>query len=145
MSAPTTQAPFVEQFNATTIQAHQSWEKKENPQAYDRFIGMEAHQRPTQHMLGVVGGNEVAIPTWARMRDIESDLRGTTRANTFCPARQHLPLTPTQASVKRVTPKQQVTIVTKPQTMPQSQMWAYPATLAPEPFIHESCAAPWKY
>lgn len=138
-------APFVEQFNTTTIDAHKSWEKKENPQAYDRFVGQEAHQRPTQHILGIVGGNEVAIPSWGRMRDIESDLRGTTRANTFCPARQHLPLAQNQTEVKRITPKQQITVVTKQQTLPQSQMWAYPTVLAPEPFVHETCGAPWKY
>jgi hypothetical protein len=136
---------YADQFSATMMEAQRSWEKKENPQAYDRFLGMEAHVRPTQHMLGIVGGNEVAIPSWDKMRDIESDLRGTTRANTFCPARQHAPLAGNAASVKRVTPKQTVVIQTAPKTMPQSQMWAYPATLAPEPFVHETCGAPWKY
>jgi hypothetical protein len=34
-------------------------------------------------------------------------------------------------------------VVTKP--LPQVQMWAYPAVLAPEPFVIETCARPEKY
>ena len=137
---------FGEQF-ATTVEAHRqtAWEGKENPQAYDRFLGENAHPRPTQHMLGVVGGNEVGIRSWAEVRDIESDLRGITRANTFCPGRQHHPLAPTAASVTRATPKEKVTIKTKPVVLPQSQMWAYPSVLAPEPFVAQTCGQPWKY
>jgi hypothetical protein len=138
---------FYEQFTATTIESHKSWEKKENPQAFDRFASMEIHPRPTQHMLGIVGGNEVGIPNWGKMRDIESDLRGTTRALTDAPARQHQPafLHKGATTVKRNTPKETVTVDIRQRVLPQSQMWAYPATLAPEPFVHETCGQPWKY
>jgi hypothetical protein len=132
---------FVDQFSFTP----QAWEKKENPQAFDQFTTAVVHPKPAQHMLGLVGGNEVGIPDWGKMRDMESDLRGTTRANTFCPKRQHTPLTQTATTVTRNTPKETVTVQIKPTALPQVQAWAYPSVLAPEPFVHTTCAQPWKY
>ena len=124
------------------------WEKKENPQTYDILKTYGENPKPTQHILGVVGGNEVPYQNRWLQVDTESDLRGTTRANTFCPTRQHLPSWATGnrgSEIHRDTPKENVTIkpVTKP--LAQSQMWAYPATLAPEPFVIETCGRPQKY
>jgi len=121
------------------------WEKKENPQTYGLMPSFAEHPRPSQHTLGIVGGNEAPYETRERQVNIESDLRGITRANTFCPSRQHLPKDDQVDLVKRDTPKEKVNIPVKVQNLPKSQMWAYPATLAPEPFVIETCGQPEKY
>jgi len=120
------------------------WEKQENPQSYDLLKMYGEHPKPAQHMLGMVGGNEVPYKTREIQVDTESDLRGITRANTFCPARQHKP-SDTGSTIQRDTPKQKVSISTATTPLKQSQLWAYPATLAPEPFAIESCMRPEKY
>jgi len=121
------------------------WETKENPQAYGLMPSFGEHPRPSQHTLGIVGGNEAPYETRERQVNIESDLRGITRANTFCPSRQHLPKDDQVDVVKRDTPKEKVSIPVKVQHLAKSQMWAYPATLAPEPFVIETCGQPEKY
>lgn len=121
------------------------WEATENPQTYDILQSYGQHPRPSQHMLGVVGGNEVAFESREKQVNIESDLRGITRANTFCPSRQHLPKDDQVQTVKRATPKEKVSISVSSKALPNSQMWAYPATLAPEPFVIETCGRPEKY
>ena len=77
--------------------------------------------------------------------DTESDLRGITRANSFCPTRKHHPLDSKVTSISRNTPKEKVTIPVYTKPLKSSQMWAYPATLAPEPFTIEACVRPEKY
>jgi len=121
------------------------WETKENPQTYGLLKSFGEHPKPAQHILGVVGGNENPYQNRQLQVELESDLRGITRANTFCPGRQHHPLGPNPQKIVRNTPKEKVTVpvVTKP--LPQVQMWAYPAVLAPEPFVIETCARPEKY
>jgi hypothetical protein len=120
------------------------WESTENPQTYDLLKSYAEHPKPTQHTLGLVGGNEVPYETREKQVNIESDLRGITRANTFCPKRQHLP-THVGKEVTRDTPKQKVTINVSSTALKPSQMWAYPATLAPEPFSINVCNRPEKY
>ena len=121
------------------------WEKKENPQTYELLKSYGEHPLPAQNMLGMVGGNEVPYKNRMLQVETESDLRGITRANTFCPSREHAPLGSHVQSIYRNTPKEKVTIpvVTKP--LPNSQLWAYPATLSPETFVIETCARPEKY
>jgi hypothetical protein len=121
------------------------WESKENPQTYDLLKSYAEHPKPTQHTLGLVGGNEVPYETREKQVNIESDLRGITRANTFCPQRMHLPKDDGVMQVKRDTPKQKVSINVSTVPLKQSQMWAYPATLAPEPFSINVCNRPEKY
>lgn len=121
------------------------WESTENPQTYDLLKSYAEHPKPTQHTLGLVGGNEVPYETREKQVNIESDLRGITRANTFCPKRQHLPKDDVVSQVTRDTPKQKVTINVSSTALKQSQMWAYPATLAPEPFSINVCNRPEKY
>jgi hypothetical protein len=121
------------------------WESTENPQTYDLLKSYAEHPKPTQHTLGLVGGNEVPYETREKQVNIESDLRGITRANTFCPKRQHLPKDDVVTQVTRDTPKQKVTINVSSTALKQSQMWAYPATLAPEPFSINICNRPEKY
>lgn len=121
------------------------WENTENPQTYDILKSYAEHPKPTQHTLGLVGGNEVPYETREKQVNIESDLRGITRANSFCPTRKHLPKDGQTTDVHRNTPKQTVTINTSGNGLKPSQMWAYPATLAPEPFIVNVCNRPEKY
>jgi len=125
--------------------SHHPWEKQENPQTYEIMPSYGEHPRPSEHILGVVGGNEVPYKNRQIQVDTESDLRGITRANTFCPSRQHKPLPKTVQEIKRDTPKEKVTIPVYTTPLKQSQMWAYPASVAPEPFIIETCGRPEKY
>lgn len=125
--------------------SHHPWEKQENPQTYEIMPSYGEHPRPSEHILGVVGGNEVPYKNRQTQVDTESDLRGITRANTFCPSRQHKPLPNTVQEIKRNTPKEKVTIPVYTTPLKQSQMWAYPASVAPEPFIIETCGRPEKY
>ena len=127
-----------------TTQKSDSWVKKENPQAYDLLTERNEHPKPAQHMLGIVGGNEAPYNGRQTQVDVESDLRGITRPNTFCPTRKHLP-TSDLASIKRDSPQHgKVTITPCLTPLAQSQMWAYPATLAPEPVVLQMCVRPEK-
>ena len=121
------------------------WEKKENPQTYDLMPVYGEHPKPRQHVLGIVGGNEVPYKNRQTQVDIESDLRGITRANSFCPKRKHSPAEIHKASITRDTPKETVTIRTEVAPLYRAQMWAYPATLAPREFTFETCVRPEKY
>ena len=121
------------------------FEKKENPQTYAIMPVYGEHPRPAQALLGVVGGNNAPYGGRQLQVELESDLRGITRANTFCPQRQHHPLSPAAASVTRDTPKEKVTVPIYKQPLKGYQMWAYPATLAPEPFKVEVCNQPHKF
>jgi hypothetical protein len=127
-----------------TLDKH-GWEKSENPQAYNIMPTYAEHPRPSQHILGIVGGNEVPYKDRVFQVDAESDLRGITRANTFCPKRQHAPVATDATTIGRDTPKQKVTISLHKEPLKSSQMWAYPATLAPEAMTIETCLRPEKY
>jgi hypothetical protein len=126
----------------TVNKSARTQEAQENPQAYGRFNDEVEHPKPTRHILGLVGGNESAFvrTNWP---DVESDLRGITRPNTFCPTRQHLP--PEGPLLKRVNPKGAITIDTTPIKMREAQFWAYPAVIGPEPLVKETCGRPEKY
>jgi hypothetical protein len=127
-----------------TFEKH-AWEKQENPQTYELMPSFGEHARPSQHVLGIVGGNEVPYKDRMTQVDIESDLRGTTRANTFCPTRQHKPTNLAAVTIHRDTPKEKVLIPVYQVPLKQSQMWAYPATLAADPLAIETCVRPEKY
>jgi len=121
------------------------WEATENPHSYSLMKEYGENPKPSQHMLGIVGGNEVPYKNRQTQVEIESDLRGITRANTFCPEREHLPSDAKKGTITRSTPKGTVAINVKTAPLRTSQMWAYPATIAPEPFKVETCDRPEKY
>jgi len=132
--------------DAFTQEKH-SWERKENPQAYDYLYTTFIHPEPKRHILGIVGGNEVSL-IHGNMVDLESDLRGINIPNTHCPWRQYQ--APTKASLKsqeivRDNWKGQVKIDVRPQHLPAYQMWAYPGMPAPMPLRSEVCNNPEKY
>ena len=123
------------------------WEVRENPQTYDLLPSYGEHPAPRQHMLGIVGGNEVPYQGRTMQVDTESDLRGITRPNTFCPARQHQPARlgepASELAPRGIKQKTPITIAHTPLT--SAQMWAYPATIAPEAFTPNTCQAPEKF
>ncbi len=120
------------------------WEATENPQAYAQFHTVFSSPDPRRHELGLVGGNNVSQIA-GNMIDLESDLRGITRINTFAPWRKYQPPVENQTEIVRDNWKGQVKIDTTPVHLPEYQMWAYPAVYAPKPMKNEACGMPQKY
>ena len=100
------------------------WEKVENPQTYNLMPSYGEHPKPAQHVLGLVGGNEV--PYYNRLVQVqtESELRGITRPNTFCPSRKYQPLPPNTTEIQRNTTKGNVNIPVATTPLKTSQLWA---------------------
>jgi hypothetical protein len=128
---------------AYNIHSDRKW-AEENPQVYDRNSSSYIHTVPQRHIFGLVGGNEVAINKDA-MVDIESDLRGTTRPNTFAPWRMYQPPVCKQSEISRANTKGEfkVNIAAKPLT--EYQMWSYPVPYTPVPLVKEVYNAPERY
>lgn len=129
-----------------------AWEGKENPQFYDELEAQVVNPTPRRQMLGLVGGNEVATVAASRhnivngqQADIESDLRGITRANTKAPWRKYQPQLPGDTTIRRDTPKGTFQVDAKLYELPRMQMWAYPASYQPDPMVKEACGRPEKY
>jgi hypothetical protein len=122
----------------------QGWERTENPQAYDIQPATQVHVAPKRHMLGMVGGNDVSVIS-GNVVDLESDLRGITRVNTFAPWRSYQPPAGDQAVIRRSTPKGQVIIDTRLKHLPAMQAWGYATVHAPDPIVQEVCSRPEKY
>lgn len=120
------------------------FEKEENPQAYDETPFVYVAKQPARHILGTVGGNNVSLISGNRV-DLESDLLGITRPNTWCNYREHLPPKQGATIIKRDNPKIDISINVKPKHLPAYQMWAYPATFAPLPIENQVCKQPEKY
>lgn len=121
-----------------------SWEKKENPQHYVFSVTEYLSPEPKRHILGIVGGNEVSLPE-GNIVDVESDLRGITIPNTFCPWRQYQPPNKNATEIVRDNLKTKLTINTTPQHLPAYQMWAYPGMPTPAPIRNEVCRNIEKY
>lgn len=67
--------------------------KSEKRMGYTQIPEKFYHPKPARNALGLVGGNAVSIID-GPMVDLESDLRGITRATTKCNARQWNPECP---------------------------------------------------
>jgi len=134
-------ASLSEAYNSVNSTAHKN-DPYENPQAFQRLVTEVENPRPTRHILGIVGGNEVALAR-GNTSDVESDLKGITRPNSDSTLRHHLP--PTSPIITRRNPKQDITVDSTPIPMKTSQMWAYPSVMAPEPLYKETCGGPEKY
>lgn len=121
-------------------------EKTENPQSYVYADYSVQHVKAARHILGLVGGNEVS-GVKGNATDVESDLRGITRPTTRANSRQHQPLHMNQMSIERTNAKYStpLKINIEPAHLPTYQLWAYPATFAPEPFKKETCQNPEKF
>lgn len=134
-------ASLSEAFPAPNMDA-KLHEKAENPQAYDEFPAAVRHVKEARHMLGVVGGNEVSRIAGIQA-DLESDLLGITRPNTWSTERKHLP--PNGTTIVRDNPKNVIKIDATPVHLPSYQMMAYPSVIGPEPLMKETCNRPEKY
>ena len=122
---------------AYEVPKHHSFEKKENPQVYDHHVSEYQHVKPNRHILGLVGGNEVYEINGNRA-DLESDLLGITRPNTWATYRHHLP-SKDRDDITRTNPKNEISIEAKPIPRKEYQMWSYSAVFAPLAFKKESC------
>lgn len=95
------------------------------------------------HGLGLIGGN-----TSARMmgnpQDIESELRGLTRPISKVNERKYVPAAD-KSQVQIHNFKYDMAIDTRIQPVKEYQMWAYPATYAPQPVVKETCGTPHRY
>ena len=120
------------------------WEQKENPQNYELMSCYGENPKPAQHILGIVGGNEVSLIK-GNMVDLESDLKGINLPNTFCPWRQYQPPKQDAKEIKRSTYKGAVDIDIRAKHLPAYQMWAYPGMPAPLPLKNTVCKNPEKY
>ena len=120
------------------------WERKENPQCYDETPFVFVAKEPARHILGLVGGNDVSLIKGNRV-DLESDLLGITRPNTWCNFREHQPPRANDTTIKRVNPKIDMKVDVRPSHLPAYQMWAYPVTLSPLPINNQVCKQPEKY
>ena len=117
-------------------------ERLENPQRYDQLPEFVQHVKERRHILGIVGGNEVSRAEGS-MADLESDLQGITRPNTWSTERHHLP--PKDTKIRRENPKTQMTIDATPVALPAFQQWAYPSVIGPVPLEKETCMKPEKF
>ena len=140
---------FTDQF---ALPLGPTWEKRENPQVYDELEVQVVSPTPKRQLLGLVGGNNVSVVnasqiniTNGQQADVESDLRGTTRPLTFCPWRKYQPQVPGQTTITRVNTKGRFSVDAKLHNLAPMQMWAYPASYAPETMIKETCGRPEKY
>ena len=128
------------------------WERKENPQNYDQLESQVVNPDPRRHILGIVGGNQVAPVAGSfynivnpQQADVESDLRGITRPITKCPWRDYQPQPIGDSVINRNNPKNNFTVDATLTPLPDYQMWAYAATYQPEPLVKETCGRPEKY
>jgi hypothetical protein len=119
------------------------FERAEMPQSYDEIASAVRHVKERRHVLGLVGGNEVSRIAGNQV-DLESDLQGITRPNTWSTARKHLPQADPKV-IERNTSKGVFKVDVTPQHLPTYQLWAYPSVLAPEPLKTASCGRPEKY
>jgi hypothetical protein len=131
-------APFTDE------SAGPNWEKTENPQAYGMTQFVYTSPEPRRHELGLIAGNNVSHIA-GNMIDLESDLRGITRPNTFAPWRQYQPPPKSQKEIVRDNTKIQLKIDVQKAHLPAYQMWAYPGMPTPAPIKNEVCKNPEKY
>jgi hypothetical protein len=130
-------------FEAYESPSKHSFEKSENPQMYNRSLVEYQHVKPKRHTLGVVGGNEVYDIKGNRV-DLESDLLGITRPNTWGTERKHLPSTNSDV-IERNNPKNKIQVQATPIARQEYQMWSYPGVYAPLPIVKENCKLKNKY
>jgi hypothetical protein len=138
------QAAPVDHVDSNEVKKH-DWIKKDNPYVYDELQTNYVNPTPKRHVLGLVGGNQVGLKEWGAMIDIESDLRGTTRPLTDCPAREFMPIKIGQKTIVLKNRKTNMTVDISQPKLPEYQMWAYAPVYAPEPMVIDRCGKPEKY
>jgi len=117
-------------------------ESHENPQAYDEEQIFVQHVKEARHELGLVAGNAVSRIS-GNQADLESDLKGITRANSSATYRHHLP--PKGDTIVRKDPKTNLEINAALVPLKPYQQWAYPSVIGPLPLEKQVCHRPEKY
>ena len=113
--------------------------------AYTQLPQKFENPNKCRNTLGLIGGTEVSNIS-GNLVDLESDLMGITRPNSWCKDRKHLPPKANDTQIKRKNPKEDTfTVDVRMQHLPVYQMWAYPVTLSPLPIENQVCKAPHKY
>ncbi len=146
----------LEQINSMAANTP-SWVREDNISVYDldvpnRVVRQNysvtennlASPAAKRHILGLVGGNEVSRMA-GNPQDIESELRGTTRPLTKCPAREYHPTMQGQEKLVINNRKTHLAIDIRTVNLPEYQMFGLPQTLAPLPLRKETCGRPEKY
>ncbi len=144
-----TNQTFEDQFDTLNIAL---WENKQNPQVYDELESQVVSPDPRRHILGLVGGNEVATVAASKFNvvngqqaDVESDLKGITRPITKCPWKDYQPQAKGVTTIKRENAKNDFKVDARLYPLRDYQMWAYAASYQPEPMVKETCGRPEKY
>ncbi len=129
-----------------------TWENKNNPQVYDELEAQVVSPDPRRHILGLVGGNEVATVAASKFNvvngqqaDVESDLKGITRPITKCPWKDYQPQSAGATVIQRNNVKNDFKVDARLYPLRDYQMWAYAAAYQPEPMVKETCGRPEKY
>lgn len=137
-------ADFNAAYNEPDIGLMKKWDT-ENPQLYETLKTSYIHENPQRHQFGLIGGNEVPIGNKVNSIDIESDLRGINRPNTFAPWRQYQVPVCNQQTIVRNNTKGTFDIKVDNKPLKEYQMWSYPVMPTPVPLIKEQFAGPEKY
>jgi hypothetical protein len=101
-----------------------------------------------RNALGLVGGAEVSHVK-GNLIDLESDLRGITRPNSKCNAKQYVPSCPlggdqcpdypADVQYRDKSTGDFQTVSTEPYHLRTCQAWSYPGTPVPKPYGQETC------
>lgn len=134
---------FNSYFEAYEKPTSHMFEKDENPQMYGKYVSEYVHVKPKRHMLGLISGNDSYEIKGNRV-DLESDLYGITRPNTWGTSREHLPAKNID-TIQRKNPKNSISINATPVKTEEFQMWSYAAVFAPVPFKKEACSFKQKF
>ena len=124
---------------------------QQSADAYSYVLIPEKWENPNKcrNALGMVGGSEVSHVK-GNLIDLESDLRGITRLNSKCNAKQYIPSCPLGSdkdcpdypqplSYKDKSTGEVRNIDTQPQHLRTCQTWSYPGTPTPRPYGNETC------
>uniref|UniRef100_A0A6C0DRU5 Uncharacterized protein n=1 Tax=viral metagenome TaxID=1070528 RepID=A0A6C0DRU5_9ZZZZ len=123
---------------------------QQSADAYSYVLIPEKWENPNKcrNALGMVGGSEVSHVK-GNIVDLESDLRGITRLNSKCNAKQYVPSCPlgggncpdypSNITFKDKSTAEVRTVATQPAHLRTCQTWSYPGTPVPRPYGQETC------
>jgi hypothetical protein len=123
---------------------------QQSADAYSYVLIPEKWENPNKcrNALGMVGGSEVSHVK-GNLVDLESDLRGITRPQSKCNAKQYVPSCPLGGgecpdypqpiSYKDKSTGEVRSVNTEPYHLRTCQTWSYPGTPVPRPYGQETC------
>jgi hypothetical protein len=123
---------------------------QQSADAYSYVLIPEKWENPNKcrNALGMVGGSEVSHVK-GNLVDLESDLRGITRPQSKCNAKQYVPSCPlgggdcpdypNPISYKDKSTGEVRSVNTEPYHLRTCQTWSYPGAPVPRPYGQETC------